>query len=107
MIISFIDVTALQYVREWLQTVTLYVQNESLRAEVDTSRLKLQLSTDEIITLRKSLEESRASGDRLRQESETVVDNVNQWVREKQYVIFLVLRLYLLFIIIYIYVNRS
>lgn len=37
-------------------------------------------------TLRVSLEDARANGDRLHRESELVVENVNSWVKEQKYV---------------------
>ena len=69
------------------EDIILSVQNESFRAEVDSLRLKLRASSEEIMTLRTSLEESRASGDRLHQESEVVTQNVNQWIHEQKYVV--------------------
>ena len=68
-------------------SMTLFhcVQSELFRAEVDALRLKLQSSTEEIHTLRTSLDESRAGGDRLHLDNDMVVQNVNHWIREQKY----------------------
>jgi len=68
----------------------LAVQNETLRAEVDSLRLKLQLTTDEVVTLRTALEQSSASGDRMYHDSDAAVQNIGHRVYEQKCVLSLI-----------------
>jgi len=68
--------------------VVLVIQNESFRAEIDSLRLKLQSSAEETTMLRRSLDESRATGDRLHQENDVAIQNIDQWLREQKFVYF-------------------
>ncbi|XP_015780773.1 PREDICTED: polyamine-modulated factor 1-binding protein 1-like isoform X1 [Acropora digitifera] len=59
-------------------------ENEKLKQEFSISRQQHQSCLEEVQTLRVSLEDARANGDRLHRESELVVENVNSWVKEQK-----------------------
>ncbi|EDO49210.1 predicted protein [Nematostella vectensis] len=63
----------------------LFEENEKLKQELSLSRSQNQSCLEEVQTLRISLEEARANGDRLHRESELVVENVNSWVQEQKH----------------------
>ena len=48
--------------------------------------LRLQAANEDIKNLRAALSDARSNGDRLHQESELVVQNVNTWVQEQKWV---------------------
>ena len=62
----------------------MLLQSDCLKKELDKLRQKFQVVFEEGNNLRASLEDSRANGERLHRESELVVQNVNQWVREQK-----------------------
>lgn len=59
-------------------------QSERMYQELDLIRQKFQNANEENASLRSSLDESRANGEKLHRESELVVQNVNTWVREQK-----------------------
>jgi hypothetical protein len=61
-----------------------FLQADKLRCEVESLRQKLLAASGEIANLHSALDESRGSSERLHHESELVVQNVNQWVREQK-----------------------
>lgn len=59
-------------------------ENDKLKQEFHISRQQHQSCIEEVQTLRVSLEDARANGDRLHRESELVVENVSSWVKEQK-----------------------
>ncbi|KAK3562218.1 hypothetical protein QTP86_030549, partial [Hemibagrus guttatus] len=59
-------------------------QLESLHAELDSVEQKYRASASEVEVLRQALSDARTDSSRLHRESELVVTNVNQWVKEQK-----------------------
>ncbi|XP_053126825.1 polyamine-modulated factor 1-binding protein 1 isoform X7 [Hemicordylus capensis] len=61
-------------------------ENEELQSEVNLLRQKFVVSSREVESLQTSLEAARSDSHRLNHESELVVANVSQWVKEQKLV---------------------
>ncbi len=59
-------------------------QADQYRSEAQVLGTQYQKAAEEVSSLRVSLDESRTNGERLHRESELVVKNVNQWVKEQK-----------------------
>ncbi|GAA6072883.1 trichohyalin, partial [Tachysurus ichikawai] len=59
-------------------------QLESSHAELDSVEQKFRASVSEVEVLRQALSDARTDSSRLHRESELVVTNVNQWVKEQK-----------------------
>lgn len=57
---------------------------ERIEEDLRTARNNHRIAADEVVALQAALDDSRANGDRLHQESEQVVRNVNGWVDEQK-----------------------
>ncbi|XP_076879710.1 uncharacterized protein pmfbp1 isoform X2 [Brachyhypopomus gauderio] len=59
-------------------------QVEVLRAQMDLAERRMEAAATEVEELREALDEARRDTSRLHHESELVVTNVNQWVKEQK-----------------------
>lgn len=57
---------------------------ERIEDDLRTTRNSHRIASDEVHALQAALDDARSNGDRLHQESEQVVRNVNGWVDEQK-----------------------
>lgn len=60
------------------------VQLDTLHTELDSLEQKYRAAVSEVEVLRQALGDARTDSSRLHRESELVVTNVNQWVKEQK-----------------------
>ena len=57
---------------------------DRLEEELRIARNNHHVASEEVVALQAALDDARSNGDRLHQESEQVVRNVNGWVDEQK-----------------------